>query len=321
MNQEPLLTSEQVVAEARKLGVEISQRTLKFYVSQGLLPHPERHPSDSVDKRVLFFPARVLGILAEIRRLQESGLTLQQIRRYLAGNARPDLQVLARESNSEGSRIAEQVVKALFSQEVSQAYQDFLTLPAEAGDQAVRQLGREFYERVLQALIGARQARHLVARTFDRLTPAQWERKLAPLLQLRARHSGRRAGTGGNVLARTLTSHLRDLAGRIREGQNPEAELAQVKARLERLTLKYAGVPETNPHRHEIARFMAKALEVFGEALWMLEEASHSQDPSLIDRALSRAQKAGDILDHLEGMVAEKRALLRLCHEEDLQLP
>jgi len=321
LNQKHLLTSEQVIAEARKLGVEISQRTLKFYVSQGLVPHPERHPSGTVDKRVLFFNGRTPAILAEIRRLQESGLTLQQIGQYLAGSAQLDLQVLAQEANSDGSKIAEKVVQALLSREVGQAYQDFLTLPAEAGDQVVRQLGREFYERVLQALIGTRRAKHLVARTFDQFTPTQWERKLSPLLQLRARHSGPRSGTGGNVLGRTLTSHLRELAGRIREGQTPDTELAQVKARLERLTSKYSGVPDTNPHRHEIARYMTKALEVYGEALWMLEEAARSQDDPLIDRAVNRAQRAGVILDHLESMVAEKRELLRLCHEEDLQLP
>ncbi len=321
MSQERLLTSEQVIAEARQRGVEISERTLKYYVSQGLVPHPERHPSSTVDRRVLFYTAGVPEVLTEIRRLQESGLTLQQIRQFLAGSARPDLQTLARESDPEGPRSAEKVVQALLSQEVARAYQDFLTLPAEATDQVLRQAGKEFYERVLRALVGARRARQLVARTFSRLTPAQWDRKLAPLLQLRARQSGARTGTGGNVLGRTLTSRLRDLATRILEGQTPDAEIAQVRGRLDRLAAKYAGVPESNPQKHEIARFMTKALDVYGEALWLLEEGARSQDAPLVERALARAQRAGVILDHLENMVAEKRELLRLCQEEELQLP
>jgi len=321
LSQERLLTSEQVVAEARKTGVEVSERTLKFYVSQGLVPPPERHPSSTVDRRVLFYAARVPGILTEIRRLQESGLSLQQIRQVLAGSARPDLQTLTRKSDSEGPRIAEKVVQALLSQEVGRAYQDFLALPADADDQVIRQSGMEFYERVLRALVGARRARQLVTRTFARLTPAQWDRRLAPLLQLRARHSGSRAGAGGNVLGRTLTSRLRELAARILEGQVPDAEMAQVRARLDRLAAKYAGVPESNPQKHEIAGFMTKALEVYGEALWLLEEGARSQDAQLVERAVARAQKAGIILDHLEKMVAEKRELLRLCQEEELQLP
>ena len=118
-----------------------------------------------------------------------------------------------------------------------------------------------------------------------------------------------------------LLARLRELAARILEGQVPDAEMAQVRARLDRLAAKYAGVPESNPQKHEIAGFMTKALEVYGEALWLLEEGARSQDAPLVERAVARAQKAGIILDHLEKMVAEKRELLRLCQEEELQLP
>lgn len=321
MTQERLLTSEEVVAEARQRGFEVSERTLKYYVSLGLVPRPRRHPSGRIDKRVLYFPGEVLDTLAEIRRLQDSGLTLEQIRLFLAGSARPDLQAVAENSETEGTRMAERVVRALLSQEVGQAYRDFLALPVEAGDEALRQSGQTFYQKVLEALVGAERARQIVARTFARLTPAQWERKLAPLLRMKAEHPGGRAGAGGNVLGRTLTSHLRDLASRTLAGQPLQTELAEVKARLERLTAKYAGVPQTNAQKHEIARFMSKALEVYGEALWLLEEGARSGDRPLVERAVARADRAGVILEHLENMIAEKRELLRLCQEEDLQIP
>jgi DNA-binding transcriptional MerR regulator len=321
LTRERLLTTEEVVAEASQRGFEISERTLKYYVSLGLVSRPGRHPSAKADKRVLYFPEEVLDTLAEIRRLQDSGLTLEQIRQFLTGSARPDLQALAESSETEGTRMAERVIRALLSQEVGQAYRDFLSLPLETGDEALRESGRAFYQKVLEALVGAERARQIVTRTFARLTPAQWERKLTPLLRMRAERSGNRAGAGGNLLGRTLTSQLHELANRILAGQPAETELAEVKARLKRLTAKYSGVPETNAQRHEIARFMSKALEVYSEALWLLEEGARSGDRPLVQRAVARADRAGVILEHLENMIAEKRELLRLCHEEDLQIP
>lgn len=314
------LSSEEVLEEARRRGVEISERTLKYYVSQGLLPRPGRHPSDQADKRILFFPADVVDLLEEIRRLKSSGLTLQQIRTWLAGEGQPDLRPLLERPEAREAQLAEKVLGILLDPGISQAWKDFLDLPAQAGEKALQESGKELYRRVLSALVGSQQAERIVARTFSRLSGSQWEQKLAPLRQMRRTRSESLSQASGNALARTLTAQIQALGQEVLEGGRPQEELSEIRTRIARLASKYRAVPESSPQRHEIARFMSKALEVFGEAVWLLEEALESRDLSTVDQAFARSAKAGRILDHLEAMVSEKRELLRLCQEEDLRL-
>lgn len=317
MSSEAVLSTEEVIAGARRSGIEISERTIKYYVSLGLLPRPGRHPSEHVDRRVLFFPPEVLGTLERIRDLKDSGLTLEQIRRVLSGEARPDLEALAAAPEPPAPRLAEKVVQALASDEVREAYREYTALAADASDEELRSLARDFYRRVLTALVGPEEAERTVAQAFARLTPAQWERRLAPLRTLRD-------NTGGSVLGRTLTSHLRELGRRILAGEPAESlqpELEAVRARVETLSEKYRAVPASNPQKHEIARFMSRALEVYAEAVWLLGEGARTSDRTTVEGAISRAQRAGEILGHLENMIAEKRELLRLCQEEELRIP
>ena len=324
MSGERYLSTEEVLAESRKLGLEVSERTLKYYVSLGLLPKPGKHPSGQVDRRVLFFPAEVLSTLEQIRRLKQEGFSLEQVRQFQAGEALPDLESLARGRDLEGSRLAEKVIRALGSDEVRQAYRDFLALPGEAPDEALRRVGQDFYRRVLASLVGPEEADRTIARTFRGLTPAQWEKRLAPLKKMREAMPKGAPGLREDSLGRTLTSRLEELANQLLAGQpSPtlEGDLSQVARQVETLAAKYSGVPPSNPQKHEIARYMGKALEVYGEAVEWLREAAATQDPQAARQALVRAGRAGQILAHLENMVSEKRELLRLCQEEELRIP
>lgn len=318
------LSSGEVISEARRLGIEVSERTLRYYVSLGLLPKPGRHPSEGVDQRVLFFPGEILEQLEEIRRLKDSGFTLDQIRQFVAGTARAGLETLAGTPEPDGSQLAEKVVRALSSEQVRQAYRDFVSRAEGASEEGLRDLARDFYRRVLSTLVGPEEAERTVARAFRRLSAAQWERKLAPLRRIRDTFLEAPPRPGGSALGRTMTSTIRDLARRLRAGEGAEAlegELDHTSGRIAALIAKYQGVPPSNPQKYEIARFMGRALEVYAEALSLLREGMHSGEPAPVEQAVARAERAGEILAHLENMVSEKRELLRLCQEEELRLP
>ncbi len=76
-------TREMTLAElAERAGVP--PRTIRFYISRGLLPGPLRR-----GRNAAYGPAH-LEALAEIRRLRDRGLTLAQVRARLADSGRED---------------------------------------------------------------------------------------------------------------------------------------------------------------------------------------------------------------------------------------
>lgn len=70
---------------ASEQGLEVTERTLNFYVTRGLLPRPVRKPFVGADGRVGYMPTDSLRQLRKILQLKEQGLKLEQIRRTLEG--------------------------------------------------------------------------------------------------------------------------------------------------------------------------------------------------------------------------------------------
>lgn len=77
---EEFLTVEDVLDRARSLGIDLSERTFRYYSVMGLLPRPSKLPGDG---RVHQYPPTILARLEEIRRLQAGGLPLKQIKKHL----------------------------------------------------------------------------------------------------------------------------------------------------------------------------------------------------------------------------------------------
>ncbi len=78
-----LLTMEEAVAVAASQGLEISQRTFRYYAVMGLLPPSSQSPSGTEDGRVNYYPPDVVDRLLTIRRLQAEGYSLKQIRTWI----------------------------------------------------------------------------------------------------------------------------------------------------------------------------------------------------------------------------------------------
>lgn len=90
-----LLTLEEVLARCEQQGLEVSERTFRYYAVLGLLPRPVKRPDG--DARVHYYEPHVLERLAEIRKLQADGHSLKQVKKLLesSGERPPLLRALA----------------------------------------------------------------------------------------------------------------------------------------------------------------------------------------------------------------------------------
>jgi DNA-binding transcriptional MerR regulator len=319
-----LLSTEELIRELGRLGIDISERTIKFYVSHDLLPKPRKDSSGKRDRRVVFFHEEAVRAVQEIRRLQGQGFTLDQIKKFLTGAEDPQLRALADEQRRAGRfTLAEKFVKALFSDASRAASREFLERSVrDLSEDALAQAGREYYRAVLTALMGEEEAQTYISEVLERLTPGEWEKKIAPLRQLRdaaVRNMKEAAGTVGS----TLTGQLQDLGRGLIVGAERGAsmrELEGIERRLKAMEEKYGAVPVQDAPRREIAAFMLKALAVYGEAVALLKDYMAQPEAARVELAIARAERAGEIMGHLEAMVREKQELLRLCQEEDLRI-
>lgn len=76
-----LLTLEEVLQRCEQQGLEVSERTFRYYSVLGLLPRPTKRPTG--DARIHYYEPEVLERLAQIRNLQAEGHSLKQVKKLL----------------------------------------------------------------------------------------------------------------------------------------------------------------------------------------------------------------------------------------------
>ncbi len=69
--------------ELERLGVTVSERTIRFYVANNLIPQPLKKPFAKADGRVSYFPRSSLLLVQRIMKWQEEGYKLKQIQNLL----------------------------------------------------------------------------------------------------------------------------------------------------------------------------------------------------------------------------------------------
>lgn len=84
--------------QAQQLGLDVSERTLNYYIGRGLLPKPIKRPFVGADGRVAYLPVDALKQLRKILKLKDEGLKLEQIRRTLEGKGSAPGDPLEKES-------------------------------------------------------------------------------------------------------------------------------------------------------------------------------------------------------------------------------
>lgn len=89
MSASEWLTQEELLAELGHAGIAVAERTLRFWVSKGVLSAPVRKPYRGADGRVGYYPRETLALVPRILKLQEEGWKLQQIKQRLAESPAP----------------------------------------------------------------------------------------------------------------------------------------------------------------------------------------------------------------------------------------
>jgi len=82
------LTLEELLYALEHEGMEVQERTIRFWIAKGVLEKPLRKPFKFADGRVRYFPHKVVGEISDILRLQEEGWKLTQIKKRLRAPAR-----------------------------------------------------------------------------------------------------------------------------------------------------------------------------------------------------------------------------------------
>lgn len=84
------LTQEELLKELEQTGIDLPQRTLRFWVAKNLLPQPLRKPYRGADGRVGYYSRDILAVISRILSLQDQGYKLSQIQKLLSAKEEDD---------------------------------------------------------------------------------------------------------------------------------------------------------------------------------------------------------------------------------------
>lgn len=111
------LTQDELLKELEGRGIDLPERTFRFWVAKNVLDGPVKKPYRGADGRVGFYPREILKLIPEVLRLQEEGWKLRQIRQRLSEPSEPTKTVPAAslEPSESGQQWAERYLQDLLS--------------------------------------------------------------------------------------------------------------------------------------------------------------------------------------------------------------
>jgi len=278
------LTLEDVLREAVHLGLELSERTFRYYNVLGLLPRPVKLPSG--DARVHYYPREILTRLQDIRKLQNEGYSLKQIKSYFAvvpAEPKPTAAVERRQAP------ADALLESFARQLPKQAAERFLARTVGQGEDAFREAALDYYAELLGMLGNRGSARTAVAEAVAALTPLELERLLKPLRDWRDREAGKRRAGG-----LSLTRRLRQLALDKLAGQSVPAFELEAYARA------LAGLARRARQQEKDADPVVQRVATrLGASLERLAAACRLEDPAAVLGELEGAERGIADLDQL----------------------
>lgn len=286
--REDWLTLPDLVRRAVEVGLEVSDRTVRFYVSKGLLAPPVRAPFPGADGRVSWFPADSLRRLRRISHLKAQGLSLEQIARVLAHRGGESLKRLS-EGDGGAREVAFRYLQSRHGEEVRQARLEFLAaVTGTEREDLLFRASRRYLARRLALLVGEEEASRAVDEWLHGLSPAELQRRLEPFRQWR---------DGAREEAPSPAGRLRRLAGdrllNLIDAREFEARLQGLLDALGQVVLP--GPPP--PGAVDLQEPAVRALEGLREGLGALKAAgSEEPDAGAMARALDRFQQGESLL-------------------------
>ena len=303
----PLLTTEEVLAEASARGLSLTERTLRYYALQGLIEAPTRGLDEAYDKRVRLYPAGIIERLEQIRTLQDEGYSLRKIRDYL-GISRvvcntPDMVDAATPTLPDLAPRA--LLEVLAGHQSQRARQVFLeTLRFDRTDTGFRSAATTYLISLLTPAVGPHRAPHVLQEAFADLSPVQIDQLLQPLRAARNQSwidEARRRGL-------PLIDELRRISARVVAGQpltqpNRDAiaivqqAVADTQQRLETLTSLMPDV------LREVADWSYGATRALSAAISTLDQALQERRLADIGAALGDCETQGERLGALVSLL------------------
>lgn len=89
MSAHDWLSQEELIRELKQAGIDLSERTLRYWVAREVLPTPLKKPYRGADGRIGYFPRTTLTLIPQILKLQQEGWKLSQIPAQLAALTEP----------------------------------------------------------------------------------------------------------------------------------------------------------------------------------------------------------------------------------------
>ena len=194
------------------MGLDVNQRTVRFYVAKGLLDKPIKNPYVGADGRVSFFPKESLRRLRKLLQFQNDGYTLDQIQRLLEGHGSNQLRQASVSANDDDWRreVALRYLNDFDSRTGRQAKTEFLVSVSQTeDDQALMAAGKVYLQRRLARIVGPEASQAYVEEYFLKIAPAELERRLALFRRWRedAKPAAKEAGNAYRAIQR-LTGNL-----------------------------------------------------------------------------------------------------------------
>lgn len=97
------LTQDELLAELEQAGINLPERTLRFWVSHGVIPSPVKKPFRGADGRVGYYARETLTLVPQVLKLRDEGWKLRQIKARLEEPQKPERQPRANTTASQDS--------------------------------------------------------------------------------------------------------------------------------------------------------------------------------------------------------------------------
>lgn len=285
---------------AAERGLELTERTFRYYAVVGLLPKPLKRPGGVEDARVHYYPADIIDRLLQIRTLQSQGYSLKQIKSWLAMKSDT---AEAGEAGSDGATAPgiTELLRFLSGgglQDASRAFLDATLV--DDREETLRKAALTWYATVVSGCSGG-EAGPAVKGAVEAMSPLEVDALVAPLRRLREEER-RRAAL--DVEAPLVTA-LRALALRMARGISfTDSEIARLEGyarALEEAKTRLGQLPRAcKATAPEVMAGLRKSLDRLSHVVGILQADG---DPNAALRGLARASTelgaAGSVLGGL----------------------
>lgn len=302
------LTQEELLDQARELGLDLSERTLKFYTTRGLVPKPEKKPFPSADGRVAYFHRDSLRRLRRIEQLKSQGFKLEQIRKLLDQKGGESLRLLGPAEEDWRRQVAFRYLHQQAGEEGRKARVEFLaSVLGTDQEELLQKAARRYMARLLTPLIGETEAIRYVEEYFLGLSPRELNRRMERFRRWRDDEKKRDQQVSPLELLRRMTSDF--MLGLVSATAFGD-ELTRVRQRIELRRTSLAALSEgawKDPLLLDLAR---ESLEQADRGLEQLEQARLEKDSKLVGSGLEAFQRASQQLAQILKLARDHVGLL-----------